>query len=61
MSLSQARGVFTRDYAGMIQKGRSIKLARDTRAGTVDDLFEAYVASLKAAEKPSWKEDKGSE
>lgn len=56
MSLSQAREVFKRDYAGMIQKGRSIKIAGDTRPGTVADLFEAYVAALKGAGKPSWKE-----
>ncbi|MCY1515531.1 hypothetical protein D9M68_501190 [compost metagenome] len=56
MSLSHAREVFKRDYADMIQKGRSIKIAGDTRPGTVADLFEAYVASLKAAVKPSWKE-----
>lgn len=56
MSLSQAREVFKRDYADMIQKGRSIKIAGDTRPGTVADLFEANVASLKAAGKPSWKE-----
>lgn len=56
MSLSQAREVFKRDYADRIQKGRSIKIGGDTRPGTVADLFEAYVASLKADEKPSWKE-----
>lgn len=33
MSLSQAREVFKRDYADMIQKGRSIKIAGDTRPG----------------------------
>jgi integrase len=56
MSLSKAREVFTRDFADMIQKGRSIKIAGDTRPGTVADLFEAYVADLKASGKPSWKE-----
>ncbi|MGX8013707.1 tyrosine-type recombinase/integrase [Mesorhizobium sp. ORM8.1] len=56
MSLSQAREIFRRDFADMIQKGRSIKIAGDTRPGTVADLFEAYVASLKADGKPSWKE-----
>ena len=40
----------------MIQKGRSIKIAGDTRPGTVADLFDAYVKNLKDAEKPSWKE-----
>ncbi len=56
MSLADAREVFKRDYADLIPKGRSIKIASDTRLGTVADLFEAYVAALKAADKPSWKE-----
>lgn len=56
MSLSQAREVFNRDFANLIQKGRSIKIADDTRPGTVADLFEAYVRHLKEAGKPSWKE-----
>ncbi|TGV79475.1 site-specific integrase, partial [Mesorhizobium sp. M2D.F.Ca.ET.145.01.1.1] len=56
MGLSQAREVFRRDFADMIQKGRSIKIVGDTRPGTIADLFEAYVASLKADGKPSWKE-----
>jgi integrase len=56
MSLSQAREVFKRDFADMIQKGRSIKIAGDTRPGTVADLFEAYVQYLKDAGKMSWKE-----
>src|SRR3546814_6079220 len=55
MSLAQAREIFKRDFADVIQKGRSIKIATDTRPGTVADLFEGYVASLKAANKPSWK------
>jgi integrase len=55
-SLAQAREVFKRDFADVIQKGRSIKLASDTRPGTVGDLFEGYVTALKAAGKPSWKE-----
>jgi integrase len=56
MSLSKAREVFARDFADLIQKGRSIKIAGDTRPGTVADLFGAYVQYLKDAEKPSWKE-----
>jgi len=56
MSLAQAREVFKRDYADAIQKGRSIKISGDARSGTVGDLFEGYVASLKSAGKPSWKE-----
>jgi hypothetical protein len=56
MSLTQAREVFGRDFADMIQKGRSIKIAGDTRPGTVADLFEAYVAHLKESGKSSWKE-----
>ncbi len=56
MPLSKAREVFNRDFADMIQRGRSIKVAGDTRPGTVADLFEAYVHYLKEASKPSWKE-----
>lgn len=56
MSLAQAREVFKRDFAGPIQKGRSIKIAGDTRPGTVGDLFEAYAKHLKDSEKRSWKE-----
>jgi integrase len=56
MSLVDARAVFKRDFADVIQKGRSIRIASDTRPGTVADLFEGYVASLKDAGKPSWKE-----
>lgn len=56
MPLSKARELFNRDFADMIQKGRSIKIAGDTRPGTVADLFEAYVAYLKEGGKPSWKE-----
>jgi integrase len=54
--LSKARELFNRDFADMIQKGRSIKIAGDTRPGTVADLFEAYVAHLKESGKSSWKE-----
>jgi integrase len=56
MSLAQAREVFKRDFADLIQKGRSIKIAGDSRPGTVADLFEAYVQYLKDAGKVSWKE-----
>ena len=56
VSLASAREIFARDFAGAIQKRRSIKIATDTRWGTVADLFEGYIASLKAAGKPSWKE-----
>ena len=56
MPLSKAREIFNRDFAELIQKGRSIKIAGDTRPGTVADLFEAYVAYLKDGGKPSWKE-----
>ncbi|MER8777939.1 tyrosine-type recombinase/integrase [Mesorhizobium sp. M0977] len=56
MPLSKARDVFSRDFADMIQRGRSIKIAGDTRPGTVADLFEAYVRYLREAGKPSWKE-----
>ena len=56
MALTQAREIFKRDFADVIQKGRNIKIATDARPGTVADLFEGYVAALKAAAKPSWKE-----
>ena len=56
MSLAAAREIFVRDFAKVIQKGRSIKIATDARAGTVEDLFGGYVAALKTAGKPSWKE-----
>jgi integrase len=54
MSLAEAREVFKRDFAAVIQKGSSIKGAGDTRAGTVADLFDAYITSLKTAGKSSW-------
>jgi integrase len=54
MSLAEAREVFKRDFATVIQKGSSIKGAGDTRAGTVADLFDAYITSLKTAGKSSW-------
>jgi integrase len=54
MPLSEAREVFKRDFAEVIQKGRSIKMAGDTRPGTVADLFEGYVDHLQKAGKPSW-------
>jgi integrase len=56
MSLADAREIFKRDFADVIQKGSSIKIAGDTRPGTVADLFEAYVAALKAADKSSWRD-----
>ena len=56
MSLALAREIFQRDFASMIQKGRSIKIVGDTRPGTVADLFEAYVKYLKDQGKPSWKD-----
>jgi integrase len=54
MSLAEAREIFKRDFAAVIQKGSSIKGAADTRAGTVADLFDAYITSLKTAGKSSW-------
>lgn len=56
MSLSEAREIFARDFGAAIQRKRSIKIVRDSRAGTVADLFEAYVAHLKSNDKSSWKE-----
>jgi integrase len=58
LSLANARKLFERDYALPIQRGSSIKVAGDTRPGTVADLFEAYTDALKGAGKPSWKETK---
>ncbi|RVD63780.1 DUF4102 domain-containing protein, partial [Mesorhizobium sp. M7A.F.Ca.ET.027.03.2.1] len=55
-SLTGARDLFQRDFANLIQKGRSIKIATDTRPGTIGDLFEAYVENLKDNDKSSWKE-----
>jgi integrase len=60
MALAEAREIFKRDFAQVIQKGRSIKMAGDTRTGTVAGLFEAYVKSLKDAEKSSWPEAEAS-
>jgi integrase len=54
LSLADARAIFQRDFADIILKGRSIKTAADARPGTVADLFEAYVQSLKGDNKPSW-------
>src|ERR1039457_112592 len=54
MSLSQAREIYDRDYAQLILDGHSVKIARDTRPGTVSDLFDGYVAHLKGEGKPSW-------
>jgi integrase len=54
LSLSDARDIFKRDFADVILKGRSIKIAGDTRPGTVADLFEGYVKHLKEGGKPSW-------
>src|ERR1700730_17948962 len=54
LSLAAARTIFQRDFSEAILKRRSIKVAPDARPGTVADLFEAYVQSLKAASKASW-------
>jgi hypothetical protein len=56
MPLSEAREVFKRDFAEVIQRGRSIKIAGDTHPGTVADLFEGYVAHLKDTDKSSWRD-----
>lgn len=54
MSLSDARQIFKRDFSGVILTRRSIKVAGDTRPGTVADLFDGYVRHLKDSGKPSW-------
>jgi integrase len=56
VSLAGAREIFNRDFADVIQKRASIKVAGDTRPGTLGDLFEAYVANLKTAGKSSWRD-----
>jgi integrase len=54
MSLAAAREIFGRDYAQLILKGRSVKAARDVRAGSLTDLLEAYIEHLKSEGKSSW-------
>ena len=56
VSLADARDIFHRDFAQVIQRGASIKTASDTRLGTVGDLFDGYIRHLKNAEKSSWRE-----
>jgi hypothetical protein len=56
MLLAEARIIFQRDFAEVIQKGSSIKIAGDARPGTVADLFKAYVNNLRDAGKSSWRE-----
>lgn len=51
--LAVAREIFERDYAKVIRKGKSIKLAVDDRAGSVRDLFDAYVEALETKGKKS--------
>ena len=58
MSLAEAREIFERDFADLIQKGRSIKTAQDTRTGTVGDLFDGYAEYLRISNKSSWREAK---
>ncbi len=58
MGLAEARETFQRDYANLIQKGRHIRVARDTRTGTVGDLFDGYAEYLRISNKSSWKEAK---
>jgi integrase len=54
LSLADARAIFHRDFLEAILKRRSIKVVADARPGTVADLFDGYVQSLKAVGKPSW-------
>ena len=56
MTLAEARAVFERDFAAVINKGSSIKVQGDTSPGTVGDLFEAYCDALEEAGKSSHKE-----
>jgi integrase len=55
-SLAEAREIFKRDYAQLIQRGRSVKVAMDTCPGTIADLFEGYAQHLKDSGKSSWVE-----
>ncbi len=54
VSLSDARMIFQRDFAQIILKRSSIKVAADARPGTVADLFDGYVQHLKYEGKSSW-------
>jgi len=54
MTLAEARNIYQRDYASLVQKKRSIKTAFDTRPGSVGDLFSGYVQYLKDNGKVSW-------
>lgn len=54
LSLKEARETFQCDYSNVIQRGQSIKIARNRRLGSVRDLFDGYAQSLKDAGKPSW-------
>jgi integrase len=56
LTLSEAREIFKRDFAEIILKGSSIKIAADARPGTVADLFEAYVENLRSTDKSSWQD-----
>lgn len=56
VTLADARAIFERDFAGIINKGSSIKVVGDTRPGTVGDLFEAYADWLQESGKSSHKE-----
>lgn len=56
VTLADARAIFERDFSGIINKGASIKVAGDTRPGTVGDLFEAYADWLRDGGKMSHKE-----
>lgn len=53
MSLAEARSKFQADFSGVIRSGENIKYRRDTKPGTVRDLFNAYVFSLEQAGKES--------
>jgi integrase len=56
MPLAEAREVFERDFADLIQKGVTIKSAADTRVGSLGDLFDGYVAHLRDTGKSSWRD-----
>lgn len=46
MGLGQTRETFKHDFADMIQKGRSTKVAGDTRPGTIGCLKVALAVRI---------------
>jgi hypothetical protein len=55
MPLVQAREVFERDDATLIQKGCSVKIVTDTRPGTVADSTAMWSTSRVTIKHPGWR------